>query len=249
LVVALAAVMVTVSGPAAQAADGGWQFEVTPYLWIADVDGTASLHDHVDANRDVKVEKSLEDDVDGSTDVSVTVQGILRRGRFVGLAQLDVLAVDESRYDTQVLDDTISEVRMRPQMGTAAIGWQFPGAWASLDLLAGVRYLRLNVEMENSDGRSWSDTQTLTDPMILVRPSVQLIGPLRFNANMAIGGGGNSSGGGSKVTYELQPELQLDFAKVITARLGYRYTYYECTNGLEYNGSFEGFVAGLGLKF
>ncbi len=31
---------------------------------------------------------------------------------------------------------------------------------------------------------------------------------------MAIGGtGGNHSGGGSKVTYELQPEIQIDFGK------------------------------------
>ncbi len=250
LALAMAAVLVTVSGAVVQAADADWRFEVTPYVWVTDVDGTVTLHDHVEAKRSAYLEKNLEDDAEDDSDLSVSVLGLIRYRRVVGLAQLDVLPLNESRYHAEAIDDTITNVRMHSQIGTAAIGWQFQGAWASVDVLAGFRYLRLDVEMDNSDGRTWDDTATLTDPLLAVRPSIQLFGPVRFNPNMAIGGaGGNHSGGGSKLTYELQPEIQIDFGKNVSAQLGYRYTYYECRDGLEYDGSFEGFLAGLGIKF
>ncbi len=250
LALAMAAVLVTVSGAVVQAADKDWRFEFAPYVWLADVDGSVTLHDQLVNDRSAELSKDLEDDADGSSDLAVSVLGIIRYRRLVGLAQLDVLPIYESHYDTGASGNTISDVRLHSQIGTAAVGLQFQGAWAGLDVLVGVRYLRLKAEMENGDVQSWRDSQTLTDPLIALRPSIQLFGPVRFNPNMAIGGsGGNHSGGGSKLTYELQPEIQIDFGKKVSAQLGYRYTYYESRKGLEYDGSFEGFLAGLGIKF
>ena len=60
---------------------------------------------------------------------------------------------------------------------------------------------------------------------------------------MSIGGGGDS-----KLTYELQPNLQYQFSNLIAARLGYRRLYYDYKGDkADFDGTFQGFTLGLGI--
>jgi hypothetical protein len=109
--------------------------------------------------------------------------------------------------------------------------------------MGGVRLLNLDNTLTLNGRGTFEKSQTITDGVLVVRPSLPLTTWLRFSPTLAIGAGD------SDLTYELQPELQFRITDNIAARVGYRRVFYdfEGDRGNRFDGSFHGFILGVGL--
>ena len=230
----------------ASAAEEGWQFEFTPYAWLAGLEGDLT----VNGNK-ADFDKSFSDLFD-----AVDVGGSFRLGaeydRFLVGALVDYISLSTDELD--VVD--------QPQRGSldtdmllteALIGYRVDG-WAegqSFGLMVGVRNLHIENELKVKGEGTFSRDNDVTDAMFYVLPSVPVfpskIDGLRFNPVLGIGAGD------SDLAYELFPQFQYHITENVAARLGYR------TVGWEYKGdnnddnelniSLSGLIVGVGVRF
>jgi hypothetical protein len=115
----------------------GWKFEITPYLWLAGIDGKISLGD-----REVDVNQSFSDLID-KTDFAGSVQlGASYNNRFVIYSQLDYMALSESDTWRNVTAKLTSDTFML----SGAAGYRFHGGItknSTIDVMLGGRYLNM----------------------------------------------------------------------------------------------------------
>lgn len=219
-------------------ADGGWKFEITPYLWLAGIDGDVTVQ-----GTKVHVSQSFSDLVE-SVSAGAMLLGIVQYDHLVGLVQLDYIATDTNNLDPRPAAGRLESTFFMTNLG---VGYQF-GGWfrgSTLDLLLGARILSLDSKVTPTGSGSIEKTSTLADPVLFVRPSLRLLSWLRFNPTVSIGGGGSS-----ELTYELQPTLQFQILDNLAARVGYRRVYYRYTGPIaKFEGSLSGFLVGLGVTF
>ncbi len=217
----------------AQAQDG-WKFEIVPYVWLTGIDADITA-----GGREASIDISSENLMD-NLDVGGSFLTVTQYNRWVLWTQADYFQLDTSnRHDSRSDADFESEALFL----TAAFGYQYRtfGQYSTLDVMAGARYLSLDNTINNSSG----ENQEFLDGIFMLRPNFQLLSWLRFNPTMSIGAGD------SKLTYETQPQLQFQLTDVVVARLGYRKLYYDVDGDRDNNfdGSFSGALAGVGLEF
>jgi hypothetical protein len=239
-------VVLLATGMVASAAEDGWSFEVTPYAWLAGLEGDVT----VNGNK-VEFDKSFSDLFD-----AVEVGGSVRLGaeydRFLVGALVDYFSLSTDELD----------VEDQPQRGSldtdmllteVAIGYRVDG-WAegqSFGLMVGVRNLHMENDLQvNGVGASSRDND-VTDAMFYVLPSVPVfpskIDGLRFNPVLGIGAGD------SDLVYELFPQFQYNITETVAARLGYRTVGWKFkgdnNDDNELNINLAGLIAGLGVTF
>ncbi len=244
-------VLVAIAAVAAQAQmapsieeTGGWRFEVTPYIWLAGLEGDVTV-DGVKTD----FEKSFSDIVDG-----VEVGGSIRLGAEYDRVLVGAL-VDFFSLSTDELD-----VEDRPAGGTldtdlliaeVAAGYRVDG-WSegqSFGLMVGVRHLQIENDLVVFGQGAQNKKNDVTDVMFYVLPSLPVfpskIDGLRFNPVLGIGAGD------SDLAYELFPQFQYNITDVLAARVGYRTVgwKYKDDNDNELNLSLSGLIVGLGLTF
>lgn len=224
----------------------GWQFEFTPYAWLAGLEGDLTVN-----GTKVEFDKSFSDVFD-----AVELGGSFR------------LAAEYDRFLIGVLVDMFSlstdelDVEDQPQRGSLdtdmlltefAVGYRVDG-WAegqTFGLMIGVRNLSMENDLQVNEVGTFSRDNDVTDAMFYVLPSIPVfpskIDGLRFNPVMGIGAGD------SDLAYELFPQFQYDITETVAARLGYRtvgWTYKgENNEDNELNVSLSGLTIGLGVKF
>ncbi|MBX3705307.1 MAG: OmpA family protein [Pseudomonadales bacterium] len=229
----------------------GWQVEVTPYGWLMGVDGKVAVND-----REASFEKDFSDLKDN---VDAGFMGLIAASynRFVLFGQYDYAALSTEgslRRDLGLpvppgvgvkgeLDTTIA---------TLGIGYRFDTFGENtLDVLVGVRDLKLDTELQRA-ASARSREMNVTDTLIMLRPSFRISERWRFNPTIAYAVGGDSD-----THYELQPELQYQFADSFALRFGYRSLNYELESGnpnstddyRAFDGSLSGFLIGVGWTF
>lgn len=215
-----------------------WSFEFTPYAWLAGIDADVAAGD-----REGDVDISFSDLLD-NLDLAAAFIARAQYDRWVIWGQVDYLDLDTGEVDT----DFDVDVRLDTTAFflTTAAGYQFDGFFehSTIDVLFGVRYLKLRntLSVEGfGDGRGSNE---LLDGVVIIRPSFPLGQRWRFNPTLSIGRGD------SDLTYELQPQFQYQFNETLLARVGYRKLYYDVDkNDLEFDGDFNGFLFGLGFTF
>jgi hypothetical protein len=222
--------------PAAQA-EGDWKFELVPYAWLAGIDGDISA-----GEREAEVDIGFDDLLD-ATEIGGSFLAVTQYKRFVLFTQFDYF-----QLDTDELDDSpdIGHIENDSLFLSGAFGYQFNtfGEHSTIDVLGGVRYLDMENDLYLADGRRASGSSELIDGIFMLRPSFQLLSWLRFNPTLSVGAGD------SDLTYELQPQFQIQFTDNIVARLGYRRLYYDVSGErADFDGSFHGLIAGLGVTF
>jgi hypothetical protein len=217
-------------------AQDGLKIELTPYLWMAGVEGDVTV-----GNREVEVDVGFEDLVD-AVDVAGAFMTVVQYNRWVLWGQFDYLALDSNG-----LDNSAGRVRLESDsiFATAAFGYQFQTFGEStLDVLAGARYTRMENKLTIGGIGSGESTNDLLDGLFVLRPSFQLSRSWRFNPTLSIGTGD------SDLTYELQPQFQYQVNELLAVRFGYRRLYYDVSNDRKgFDGAFHGFIAGLGFTF
>ena len=228
----------------------GWKFEVTPYLWMAGLEGDVTVN-----GRTVDFEKKFSDLID-SVEMAGSLLAVVQYDRYLIWGQYDGFSMSTDNLD---VEDQPQGGSLDTDMllGEFAVGYQVDG-WAegqTFDLLVGARVLTMENELTvygrgsfDSDDR---DKENRVDAIILVRPSIPIlpskIAGLRFNPTLAIGGGE------SDLVFELQPQIQYQITENIAARLGYRTVGYKLKGDKnednELNIRLSGLIAGVGVTF
>lgn len=240
-----AALLVSVSGGMA-AEPEGWKFEVTPYAWLAGLEGDITVRGHK-----VDFDKSFSDMLD-YVETAGSLLAVVQHDRYLFWGQADYFDLSTDALD---IDEQPDRGKLDTTMVLAelAVGYQVDG-WMegqTFDLLVGARLLHTETDLTIYNVGESSKDNDVWNPIVLVRPSIPLfptkIEGLRFNPTLGIGGGG----GNTKLTYELAPQLQYAINDNIAARVGYRRVGYQM-NGKgdnELNFDLAGLFVGLGVMF
>lgn len=224
----------------------GWQFEITPYFWGANVDGDLRLGDQ---------EADIDNDLWENLDTGFMGMGIISYDRFILYLDYNYLELsDDAKTKRGTLLPAGTKVKSDTELSffTGGIGWRFDtwGEHNTIDVLLGVRNATLDLELKGGGERFHEDTD-VTDPLLILRPSVQISENWRFNPTLSFGGGGDSDS-----TYELMPQFQYNFSDYFALRFGYKRIYYDVNEGKKYtpnyrefDGSFSGPFVGIGWTF
>jgi hypothetical protein len=239
----MVAILLMASG--GQAAEPqGWKAEITPYAWLAGMSGDMKVQGH-----EIEFDKSFGDLFE-AVEIAGGLLGVVQYNRFLVWGQTDYFSLntDEMNVDQQPKGGKLDTKMLLNEL---AVGYQFDGFYEgqTFDALVGFRALRFESDVTvYRTGRSFNNTETFYDPMLVLRPSFPLfpskIKGLRFNPTLAIGGGGDSH-----LVYEVQPQLQYDFTKSVSARLGYRTVGYKFKGDNELNIELSGLIFGVGVMF
>lgn len=221
----------------------GWKFEVTPYVWLAGIDGDVTVNGHK-----ADFEKSASDLLD-YLDVAGSIRIGAECNRFMIGALVDYFTLSTDNLD---VDD-------QPQRGSldtttllleGAVGYRVDG-WMegqSFGLMVGVRNLHIANDLTVYERGKSSEANDVTDAMFYLLPNVPVfpskIKGLRFNPILGIGAGD------SDLAYELFPQFQYQITDSIVARLGYRRVGWNFEDGdKEMNMGMSGLIAGVGVTF
>ncbi|HSB97717.1 MAG TPA: OmpA family protein [Spongiibacteraceae bacterium] len=224
----------------------GWQFELAPYFWGANVDGDVTAGSQkVSIDRDTW--ENLESGFMGFGTVSYD--------RFVFYLDYDYLSTSDdgkTKNGLLVPVGTKVDADFDTNIVTGGIGYRFDtwGEHSWIDVMAGVRNLTLDRDIKVGSTK-FSHSQDVTDPMLLLRPSIHISDNWRFNGLLGLGVGGDSD-----TTYELMPQFQYNFTDLFSVRFGYKKIYYDVNSGHKdtagykaFDGSFSGPFIGVGFNF
>jgi opacity protein-like surface antigen len=245
--VLMAGVLALATGVALQAAEPeGWKVEVTPYAWLAGLEGDVTVKGHK-----AEFDKSFSDMLD-YVEMAGSLLTVVQYDRYLVWGQVDYFSLSTDALD---IDDQPDHGKLDTTMviSEVAAGYQVDG-WMegqTFDLLLGARLLHMENELKIDGVGKASKEQDIWNPIVVVRPSIPLfpskIEGLRFNPTLAVGGGG----GNTKLTYELAPQVEYAFNDNVALRFGYRRIGYQF-NGSgdnELNFDMAGLMVGLGVMF
>ena len=220
----------------------GLNFELTPYFWAAGIDGKLDIGgESVHFNRDFS-------DLWDNTDAAFMGLAVISYNRFVLYVDYDYLSLSNKEHTrrgvlvpigTKVTADTDLNV------GTYGGGYRFNTFGKNtIDVLIGAQLTDVDEKIKAA-GAKFENKDSITDTVVMLRPSLQFSEHWRFNPTLAYGISGDSD-----TTYSLMPQLQYQVADSFALRIGYKRLYYKFkNNGNELNSSFSGPFVGLGWTF
>lgn len=152
----------------AESGDGGWEFLLTPYLWLPALDGSAHVKRSgvrlPDGSRvgPVSLEVSTSpDSYLSNLNMAFMIMGEARKGRWS--IYTDALYTSFGDADTKVRNVTwpagfhSSQIERKARIDLSATVWTLAGGYQvldrselTLDLMAGARYLTLDSDLELS---------------------------------------------------------------------------------------------------
>jgi hypothetical protein len=219
--------------------NAGWAVEVTPYAWLAGINGDVTVN-----GTEARIEQSFSDLYD-AVDLSGSLLGVVRKDRFVFWTQADYVGLDSNQ-----LEDALPNASLETYstlLGVAA-GYQFEGLLESstIDTMVGFRYGHFENKSTINAVRTGEGTIDVVDPMLVVRPNVPITDWITLNPIFAVGGGGDSD-----FIFELQPQLHFQITKHFATRVGYRRLRYKCQGdrGHALDATIQGFIVGVGYTF
>jgi hypothetical protein len=224
--------------------DDKWHFQVSPYLWIAGINGRAGVNDLI-----VDVDSGLTDDnVHLNAGFMATFEA--RRNRLIFLTDLQYSNLGTERPTPGPLfSDATAEFKtfiLDPEVGYRVAANQEKGR--SLDLLAGIRiwHLRANLELDPGrlSARSGSRSKNWVDAVFGAR------GRYAVTKKIVLVGKADLGGGGSEFTYQLFGGAAFNVSRHISLIGAYRLLHvdYDKDNFL-FDMSLTGPVLGVGFRF
>ncbi|MCB1859229.1 MAG: hypothetical protein KDI63_13190 [Gammaproteobacteria bacterium] len=237
----------------AVAATDEWQFEVTPYLLAAGMDGTAGVRDHT-----ADVDMSFSDiwnDLEGAFMALFTAQ----KGPWtLGLEGVYMKLEDDKIRTVTGPGGLISingelDVTAKLYVFQGTVGYRVLDDTTLVDVLGALRYTKLDLDAKvdvafappifsgsaGADGsESWTDFAVGARVVHPLSDKVSLLGYADVGA------------GGSDLTYQLVGGINWEFRKDFVAKLGYRYLSWDYEeNGNTWDIAVAGPYLGLGIRF
>jgi opacity protein-like surface antigen len=236
-----------------------WQFELTPYLFGAGLNGTAGISTGLgDVSSDIDMSFS---DILENLDSGFMALFEARKGRWTfGVEGVYFKLKGEGAKSWQgPLGNTSTgrlEATVTEQLYQLTAGYRVLDERTKVDVLGAARYTHLDTELNLAvttgspllpDGsRSVSGTESWWDPVIGVRVLQPLAEAWTLVGYADIGG----FGAGSDLTYQLLVGVNWQFAKSVTAKAGYRYLYQDYEHdGFVWDMTASGFYLGAGFRF
>jgi hypothetical protein len=226
----------------------GLNFELTPYVWAPGIDGKAQF-----GGRSVHFNQSFSDLIE-HVDAGFMVLGAVSYDRFVVYGDYDYISLSANGKigrDLVIPSGTRAQLDSDLEIWTLAGGYRFDTfAQNTVDVMLGVRTLSLDNQLK-ALGANLSNDSSLTDTIVMLRPSFSINDRWRFNPTLSYGVGGDSN-----TTYELMPQLQYQFADSFALRFGYKRLYYKQDKHPrntpafeEMDASLSGLFVGVGWTF
>jgi hypothetical protein len=228
----LAIMLMATFAPTVAAADD-WKFAVTPYLWGAGINGTATVGSH-----EADVSKSF-DDILKDLDFAFMVNLQARKGRFGLYSDVLFLGVSDTTPVTGPRGATLLEATTSLDTWIVDLGasWEVT-RWAGsgegqagfVDLIAGGRYWNLDTEIKAENPffageRSVGKTMDWFDPILGARFTAGLTPKLSLIGRGDVGG--FDLGSGSKLTWSASAYLGWRFSPLVSAWAGYKHLFVE----------------------
>jgi len=240
--------VILMAASGAYAADPeGWKFSIMPYMWLAGFQGSATVDGHT-----LNFDKSYSD-ISNEINWGGSVLGNIQYDRFLFFVQEDYV---DFKHISPTVDGGVNHGSLQADVliSESGVGYQVNG-WMegqTFDLEVGVRNLHLTNHLDVYNVGIFSDTRNITDPMILIRPTIPLfpssIKGLSFNGTFGAGAGGNS-----KFVYELSPTLRYQFTDHLFGTVGYRRLGWDYEQSSNSNNkvilSMSGIMIGIGVSF
>ena len=221
-----------------------WQFQVSPYFWLASLHGTGGV-----GNRTAAVDESFGDIFDA---LNFALMGTFeaRRGRFVSLTDLEYVSVSDEKATPGPLFSTV-DAGFKTFIFDQEVGYRLyddPAKGASLDVLGGARVWRAKTDFEFGAGilpaariegsRSWVDAVG------------GLRGKMALSEKVFLTGKFDLGGGGSQFTWQVFAGGGYNINPKIALILGYRVLDVDYRkNNFVYDMNQRGPIMGLGFRF
>lgn len=218
------------------AADDGWHFAISPYLWFAGVHGTAGALGH-----EVSIHASAGDVL---SHFNIGFMGFVnvRKKRFV--APLDLLWIKLSDDKSIPITDvraTTAKFKAKEFILTPKIGYRVLDKKVKVDALAGFRFWHLGQSLNFQPsvlGLNFSASQNWVDPLIGGR----ILAPLSPKVYVSVAGDVGGFNVGAKQDYQIVGALGYKLKPKLGLEAGWRYLdvnyrsgsflYYTNTSGL-----------------
>lgn len=213
------------------------QYEITPYLWAATINGTTAVGGDEAPPIDSGYNFFSLDNLDGVASATFTTRG--QQWGFL----FDFLYV---AYEDTLLAGTPLQVKPRLEGRILEFAATYkPTSINDLQVIGGIRQQDIDVELVISN-RTPQASVTWIDPFIGLIYSPALTNKLYLSLRGDIGGFGIESDHATNAEAMLRYQLGNTFA----VKFGYRYLKVEFKdNNLVYDVSLDGFLFGLGVRF
>jgi hypothetical protein len=229
-------------GQAVAENSGGWQFEVTPYLWGAALDGDIQLGDLPKT----EVDESFSDIWD-VLDIGLMGTFEARKDRWGLLFDAMYIKVSDDEATPGPLFDDV-EVEVIQQLYQFAGTYRVVEGSPTVDLVGGARYNYVKSQIEIDPGilagRRGSRSVDWWDGFVGARAIIP------FAERWSLVGYADIGAGGSDLTWQALAGVNYRFSPAISTKLGYRSLSvdYEESNFL-YDMNTSGLYLGVGIRF
>jgi hypothetical protein len=223
-----------------------WQFQITPYLWIAGIHGDVGVVPRVPP---VDVDVTFSDLFD-NLNIGVMLAGEARRDKLGIIMDLNYLSLTDDKATPGPLFGS-AKMNNDTFFGDLALLYRvFENDRLFLDVGGGGRLWHIYNKVELSpgvlQGRTDDGSQTWADPVIYARGDVKLGAGFSLTALGDIGGFSVSS----RLTWQATGLLNYNFNDSIAATAGYRYLSVDYKNdGFVWDVSIKGPIIGLKILF
>ena len=214
-----------------------WDVRLTPYLWVAGVDGDIHVR-----GRDFSASADFSDILD-KLETGGALMFEANKGNWVNFAQVDYLALDSG--EVELGNSPLSvDLQMDSTLAAVATGYRFhAGERSTIDVMVGLRYANIETTLDvDGLGHVNSDVSQY-DGMLMLRPRFRISGYWYFSPTMSVGAGD------SDLVWEMAPEVVYEYCDT-EFRIGYRSLNYDLEKGNDsLDFSMRGPVIGVGFKF
>lgn len=231
----------------------GWQYEFTPYLLMAGLDGTVGVQGHA-----TDIDASFSDLLDS---LEAGFMGIFeaRKGPWMlGLEAVYMKLGSDGAFDITGPGGVVSvggrvDVESTMMIWQGSVGYRVLDEVTKLDLVGAVRYMDLDVDIgvsatfappPFSGARSASGSESWTDLVVGLRAAHPV------SEKVALAGYVDVGAGGADLTYQLIAGVNWTLSETLVVKAGYRYLYWDYENGgTVWDIAASGPYLGLGIRF
>lgn len=231
----------------------GWQYEFTPYLLMAGLDGTVGVQGHT-----TDIDASFSDLLDS---LEAGFMGLFeaRKGPWMlGLEGVYMQLGSDGAFDITGPGGVVSvggrvDVDSTMTIWQGSVGYRVLDDITKLDLIGAVRYMDLDVDIgvsatvappPFSGARSASGSDSWTDLVVGLRA----VHPV--SEKVALAGYVDLGAGGSDLAYQLIAGINWTLSETFIVKAGYRYLYWDYEDGgTVWDLAASGPYLGLGIRF
>ena len=226
------------------APDDKWQFQFSPYFWLASLRGTGGV-----GNRTVQVDESFSD-IFHSLKFAFMGAFEARKNKLIILTDLEYVSIEDDRATPGPFFSSVT-AKFKQFIFDPEVGYRLydePDKGQSIDVLGGVRVWRVSTELDFGAGilpaTQIQGSRTWVDGIAGLR------GKAALSKKIFVSGKFDLGGGGSKFTWQLFGGAGYNVTPKIALIGGYRVLDVNYNkNNFVYDMNQRGPIFGMGFKF